>query len=514
MKLDVEMKDSPVVETQVRLPAVFDAKVELKRCIGYVERATNARDVRTMARILRQVSKIRSSITRAQLEAVAAEELPAESKTLAAVLSALKEVPEDFHVHPSVDGAMDTEDDKDVAAGSGKDKPQEEAVVSDRKSPTTVVPEIASLLDILTLSMLIDSKKIEKAVEFSASVALGMMEQNRRSLDEFRARFYFLYSHAHELAGSSKVIRSHLLAAYRSSVLHHDHTGQAILLNALLRSYVNANLYDQADKLVSKVQFPETRSNNQLARYLYYLGRIRAVQLDYSEAVKCLQEALRKAPHNGALGFRVIVQKLIVVVQLLTGDIPDREIFRQPKMTAALKPYLEITKTVRDGNLQEFSDVFSRNKEVFSQDRTMTLVTRLRQNVIKAGLRKLNTCYSRISISDLSERLNLDSVQDAEFVIAKAIRDGVIDATINHDESFMCSNETYDTYATIEPSNAFHNRISFCLNIHNEAVRAMRFPEAQDDFETAEARRERLKEEQELAHTLADEDAEDDDEGF
>jgi 26S proteasome regulatory subunit N3 len=33
-----------------------------------------------------------------------------------------------------------------------------------------------------------------------------------------------------------------------------------------------------------KTTFPESASNNQYARYLYYLGRIKAVQLEYSEA--------------------------------------------------------------------------------------------------------------------------------------------------------------------------------------------------------------------------------------
>jgi hypothetical protein len=37
-----------------------------------------------------------------------------------------------------------------------------------------------------------------------------------------------------------------------------------------------------------------SRSGAQLARYLYYLGRLRAVQLDYSEAKDCLQQAARK----------------------------------------------------------------------------------------------------------------------------------------------------------------------------------------------------------------------------
>ena len=51
----------------------------------------------------------------------------------------------------------------------------------------------------------------------------------------------------------------------------------------------------QAEKLRAKaVRGEVTRSGQQLARYLYYLGRIRAVRLEYSEAKDCLQQAARK----------------------------------------------------------------------------------------------------------------------------------------------------------------------------------------------------------------------------
>lgn len=51
----------------------------------------------------------------------------------------------------------------------------------------------------------------------------------------------------------------------------------------------------KAEKLRAKAQRPETsRSNQQLCRYLYYLGRIRAIQLEYTDAKECLQQAARK----------------------------------------------------------------------------------------------------------------------------------------------------------------------------------------------------------------------------
>ena len=64
-----------------------------------------------------------------------------------------------------------------------------------------------------------------------------------------------------------------LHARLRTCTLRSDFEGQATLLNLLLRNYLLYNMYDQADKLVSKSTFPESASNNEWARFLYYLGK-------------------------------------------------------------------------------------------------------------------------------------------------------------------------------------------------------------------------------------------------
>uniref|UniRef100_A0A8C9P8M3 Proteasome 26S subunit, non-ATPase 3 n=1 Tax=Spermophilus dauricus TaxID=99837 RepID=A0A8C9P8M3_SPEDA len=86
-----------------------------------------------------------------------------------------------------------------------------------------------------------------------------------------------------------------------------------------------------------------------------------------------------------------------------------------------------------------------------------------------------------------------------------AIRDGVIEASINHEKGYVQSKEMTDIYSTREPQLAFHQRISFCLDIHNMSVKAMRFPPKSynKDLESAE---------QDLE--FAKEMAEDDDDSF
>jgi hypothetical protein len=124
---------------------------------------------------------------------------------------------------------------------------------------------------------------------------------NRRTLDPFAERAYFYASFAYEKAGKIEAVRSRILAAQRTACLHHYSACQATLLNLLLRSYQSAKLFVQADKLLAKSTFPETASNAQLARFLYYNGRIKALQLEYSEAHRCLLQVgqhLAPLPHS------------------------------------------------------------------------------------------------------------------------------------------------------------------------------------------------------------------------
>lgn len=161
-----------------------------------------------------------------------------------------------------------------------------------------------------------------------------------------RDRASLCFSHLRCVFDGWSLLYSRLfLAAQRTAALRRDDDTQASLINRLLRSYLHYNLYDQADKLVSKTTFPTSAGNPQFARYHYFLGRIKVVQLNYTAAHTNLQQAIRRAPPaKTAPGFYQAVHKLFVVVELLMGDIPDRSTFRHPVLQKALQAYFEIVK--------------------------------------------------------------------------------------------------------------------------------------------------------------------------
>lgn len=382
---------------------------------------------------------------------------------------------------------------------------------SGEKARDSILPEIELYLNLLVLVYLHDSKQYEKGINLSTALVQQIHTWNRRTLDQLSARVFFYFSRFYELNGRLVDIRNTLLAAHRTATLRHDDESNATILNLLLRNYLNYNLVEQADKLISKSNFPENVGNNQLARYMYYLGRIKAIQLDYTASHKNLQQAIRKAPQTDAsVGFLQAVHKLSIIVQLLMGEIPERSLFRQPQLQDSLLPYRHLTQAVRIGDLTKFQETLAKYVTKFRADKTYTLILRLRHNVIKTGIRMISLSYARISLKDICLKLHLDSEEDAEYIVSKAIRDGVIDATIDHENGFMKSKENIDIYSTNEPQNAFHQRISFCLNLHNESVKAMRYPSNahRKDFVQSDEARER---EMELAEEIAKGEGLDDD---
>ncbi|CAG9797756.1 unnamed protein product [Chironomus riparius] len=478
---DVEME---VVESTENAEPKKDTDVlsvqEIREHVKLIDKAVSSKEPRFILRVLRSLPNTRRKLNPNVLRALASQLYPSNERD--AILVYVEEA-----TNPEIE-------------------------VTRPKSIKTPLPEVDAYFHLLSLVRLLDANLIERASTCAQQLMTKIMSQNRRSLDLIAAKSYFYHSRVAELTNKLDTIRGFLHARLRTATLRNDFEGQAVLINCLLRNYLHYSLYDQADKLVNKSVFPETASNNEWARFLYYLGRIKAAKLEYSVAHKHLIQALRKAPQHAAVGFRQTVQKLVIVVELLLGDIPERQIFRQTALRRSLVPYFQLTQAVRLGNLKRFGEVLTNFGEKFRHDHTFTLIIRLRHNVIKTAIRSIGLSYSRISPADIAKKLGIDSKEDAEFIVAKAIRDGVIEATLDPEKGYMRSKESTDIYSTREPQLAFHQRIVFCLDLHNQSVKAMRYPPKSygKDLESAEERIEREQQEVELAKEMA----EDDDDGF
>ncbi|KAL9613245.1 MAG: hypothetical protein Q9167_002205 [Letrouitia subvulpina] len=510
---DVAMDASENSDPSARETEVIDPKVkaasDIKSNFVLLERAVTQFDARFTLRVLRSISSIRKQLSPDLLIQIITETYISTNPVTQTFLAVLGR--EDA---PFPEGLSEMDVDSFV---------KEKSHSSSKHSITSkeVLPEVDFYLSILIQIYLYDTKAIELGAKFSSNLIARLRNLNRRTLDALAARVYFYYSLFFEQltplppspSASVVSIRQNLLQALRTSVLRKDQDIQATVTTLLLRNYLSTSHISQADLLISHTDFPPAASNNQIARYLYYLGRIRAIQLAYTEAHDHLISATRKSPSTPSSGgFYQASSKLLVVVELLMGDIPDRAIFRQPSIEHAMKPYLSLVQAVRVGKIDGFLNVVQTHNAVFRRDGTYTLILRLRQNVIKTGIRMMSLSYAKISLRDICMKLDLESEESAEYIVAKSIRDGVIEATLDHEHGFMKSKEGGDVYATREPGEAFHDRIRACLNLHDESVKAMRFPMNQHRLELKNAQEARERE-RELAKEIVEGEMDDDDAG-
>jgi 26S proteasome regulatory subunit N3 len=401
--------------------------------------------------------------------------------------------------------------DKNKPAGARSPRPERRPPLTPSKGGNAEVELYIQLLVMLFL----DQGKLDDVDACTKSIA-KIDQHEKRSLDPFLAKGFFYLTLVAERQHKLSDLRGYLNGRLRVATLRNQTDTVAILIVCLLRVFLLSKNYSGASKLLTKVSFPESANNNDLARFLYYQGRIKAVELDYNGAATFFQQALRKAPSDAAVGFKQNVHKWVIVIQLLLGLIPERSVFRVAAYKKPLAPYLELTHAIRLGDIIHFNKIVDTYKPVFTKDETITLIVRLRQNVIKTAIRQISLAYSKISIKDIARKLALSSPAEAEYMVTKAIKEGTIDALVSFDttadDRYMQTVETENIYRSTEPQFSYDERIKHCLLLHNQAVKALRYPsdKGKAGIESIEQQRERELMELEFAKEMAEADDDDD----
>ncbi|EJT45940.1 26S proteasome regulatory subunit [Trichosporon asahii var. asahii CBS 2479] len=503
---DEDKKDEVVEEK----PEPLSVEDEILNNLQLIGRAVSTIEPRFTTRVLRTLTTLRKRLTKRQLADAITRAFPKGSKVGQQLIASdlFQGLPDtapeaeaesmDVDETPK-DGKKD--DSKDAKDGKDSKEGKKDAVAKKYQPPVDqtgeLIPEGVMYLRLLIILAGIDAGLIENAGAFALETTEQIQAANRRTMDQIAAKVYFYLARCYELEGRLAELRPTLLAVRQTAKLRKDENLEITVINLLLRSYLASNLYDQADKLLSKIEMPTSSNTAQTARWLFYTARLRAVQLNYAGAADLLLTAIRRAPKDEvAPGFVQILHKFYIVTEMLTGRIPDRAMFRRPVLQAALAPYFQIVQAVRVGDVAAFQRAFTTHEQAFLADSTHFLILRLRHFVIRTALRTITLAYSRISLRDVCLKLGLDSEEDTEYIVAKAIKDRVIDATIDHKGGYMQSKSKKNIYETSEPQEEIKQRVKYVLDMHREALQGMRFSGNvhRKELETAADARERDRE--------------------
>lgn len=335
---------------------------------------------------------------------------------------------------------------------------------------------------LLAVKYLQDQKTL--TLEVSKTVIDRISGFNERELDPLLARL--LQTHIKTAARLNRPadIHTDLMHWLRASTLRHDHETVSVAHNGLARVYLLTGQWEMMDRLFANCPFPlESSSHNQAARHHYYAARLAAVKLQYDVGYVAVEQALRKAPHH-AVAFRAVCHRLLIVIRLLLGDIPELAMLKgdQNSNGNTKAHYYQLCKAVRSGDVSAFQALLRPDSPTlltFQRDNLEGLILRLHQNVLKAGLKRIAVAYSAISINDIQRKLALETPQDALMIVMKAVQTGVINGRIHPDPSsgqhiFLTIPESK---TDAEKSAQLHHRITQCQSMIQETVKAMRFPD-------------------------------------
>lgn len=342
---------------------------------------------------------------------------------------------------------------------------------------------------LLVFIFLIDTKTFSLGLFYGNRIVELLFEMSRRSLDPIAAKCYFYYSKIYELVNPFDNIRTVFHERLQTAVIKNQFETTAVLLNCLLRNYLHYNLYSQAEKLAYKTIFPREASNDETAKYLYYVGRIKAVKLEYPGALRTLQQALVKAP-DSAIGFKQTVVKLTILVELLLGEIPNVSVFSNPKYRVTLLPYYHLVRAMYNGDLSAFETTLFCFREVYVREKNLCLALRVHKTVLRSVLKRIGLMYTRISLTDVANCLLLNSPFEAEYVVAKAICDGNISGEIVRHEGYVKLSSSSTFSRDGNSLEILNSKILDCLDVYRSIMMSMEYPATKRRFV---ARRRRIK---------------------
>lgn len=344
----------------------------------------------------------------------------------------------------------------------------------DQYQPATVI-----FLKTFIFTFFMVNKKYQDAEPLAEELIRMVESYNKWNLDHLWGYIFYNYARVGEKLGKLNEIRPKLFSLYKLSSNSKNESSQAILLNLILRNFVETNNFSSAKDFMQNTLFPEAKQNNEFIKYLYYTAKIKATQTEYHDAFTRVTQALRKAPEKGVLGFKLSAQKLAIVCEMLIGDIPSRLIFSHSNLKAYLFPYYELVHSLVKGDILSFETIKNKHEKVYMKDGLLVLINRLYSNVIRAGLKKINLSYSKISFDDIRDKLNLGDM-DVGLIVAKALKDKIIFGEINSTDRVLIIKENKDIYSTNDPQLNYQKRINYCLNLHDAAVKALMYPQEKE----------------------------------
>ena len=206
--------------------------------------------------------------------------------------------------------------------------------------------------------------------------------------------------------------------------------------------------------------------------FYYYGGMVYTCLHDYSRALLFLTVCL-STPSVAISAIMVAAYKKFVLVSLLKfAKVVSLPRYCTHMVERAIKPlcgaYTDVARAYGSGKVDVIQQLVNKYTETFSRDRNLGLVQRLETSVRCNSVQRLTHTFMTLGLADVSARVGLRSVAEAEKYIRDMIEDGEIHASLNQAKqmvSFTENPENYDSLAMVE---YIDEQIAECMTLERK----------------------------------------------
>ncbi|KAJ6228896.1 cop9 signalosome complex subunit 3 [Anaeramoeba flamelloides] len=186
--------------------------------------------------------------------------------------------------------------------------------------------------------------------------------------------------------------------------------------------------------------------------YFYYGGMIYTGLKKYDEAAYYFELAVTIPADTLSSIMLESYRRYLLTSILSTGKAPlipqNTSMSIQGMLKKVSKPYEEFVEAFRSMDIERVGICISTYMEVYEKDKTFGLIKLVRDNLVRRKIQRLTKTYITLSLEYVSQQLNMNSTQEAEFYLLDMIEQGEVFASIDQKEgqiSFHADPEPYDS---------------------------------------------------------------------
>jgi COP9 signalosome complex subunit 3 len=169
----------------------------------------------------------------------------------------------------------------------------------------------------------------------------------------------------------------------------------------------------------------------------YYGGMIYACLKQFDRAANFFENVIT-VPATATSAIALEAYKKYVLVKLISGTIPNHQLptytsrhVQQTIKSLCGAQYTELFHLFHNGTLSQYDEFINRHREQYVHDRNLGLIKQTRHAFICNSIQQLTKTFLTVSLKDLANRVQLQSIDEAERYLLNMIEHGQIFASIN-----------------------------------------------------------------------------------